>query len=38
VTEIEAGRLHASLEGSNSSLALTVGKLWLDNVRATIVA
>ena len=35
--KIEARKLTASSESLNSSLALSVGKLWLDKVRTTIV-
>jgi len=35
---IKARRLSTSLEGLISSLALPVGKLWLDKVQATEVA
>jgi len=34
---IEAKWLSASLDGLNSSPSLSVGKLWLDKIRATIV-
>jgi len=36
--KIESRRLFASLEGLNSSLALSVGTLWVDKVQATEVA
>jgi len=35
---IEARRLFTSLEGLNSSLALSDGNLWLDKIQATVVA
>jgi len=38
IFQIEPRRLSASLESFNSSLALYVGKLWLDKVQAISVA